>query len=329
MDPTKDQSDLDLTEDPNCHVHFVAADLPEPLPKLDLIERRYSARPNKHIKVLQLSNTSKYMVKRSRAGLMEGWTMRYLEKMTSIPVPTVYAILTNKKAGRDIIVMEYIPDLSLEETWSTLEVAEKEDTAKQLAAYLTELRALQPPGFFGRWLPAEFGNLDKEPLPDFLFTPQGEAEGFGGPFDTVEQLARGLGECMRHNTGVDPERREFYTRIIPMILTTESPPVLTHGDLQLRNLIRKKNGQVVIIDWGLCGWYPEFWEYCYTVFGADFKKDWPTYIPKFLSEYPKELCPTLILRIMWYGSVIWLQGLTAAGRRCLSGGGAGKKLPPP
>lgn len=42
--------------------------------------------------------------------------MRYLKKMTSIPVLTVYTILTNKKAGRNIIVMEYILDLLLEET---------------------------------------------------------------------------------------------------------------------------------------------------------------------------------------------------------------------
>lgn len=52
MDPTKDQFDLDLTEDPNCHIHFIAADLPEPLLKLGLIKYRYSARFNNHIKVL-------------------------------------------------------------------------------------------------------------------------------------------------------------------------------------------------------------------------------------------------------------------------------------
>lgn len=235
---------------------------------------------------------------------MEGWTMLYLRKMTRIPVPTVYAILTNKKTEREIIIMEYIPYLSLDKTWSTLDVAEKEDVAKQLATYFTELRALPSPGFFGCSLPAEFGNLGKKPLPDFLFTPHGTDEGFGRPFNTIEQLGKGLGECLTNSDTTEPERREFYNRLIPMILKNESPPVFTHGDLQLRNIIRKEDGQVVIIDWGLCGWFPEWWEYCYTVYAADFSTDWPTYIPKFLSEFPNELCLTLILRTMWIGALL-------------------------
>lgn len=295
-------SAMDQNEDPNCHVHFVAPNLPEPLPQVDQIERRFSTLTNNYIKTVQWSDTGNYMVKRDKNNLMEAWTMLYLRNTTSIPVPTVYAILTNKSNKHNIIIMEYIPHQSLDKAWSSLTAGEKEDTAKQLATYFAELRTLPSLGFFGRSLPPEFGNLDKGPLPDFLFTPFAREKGFGGPFETIEQLGKGLGDSMKGNDSAEPERREFYNRLIPMILD-EGPPVFTHGDIQLRNLIRK-DGKVIIIDWGLCGWYPAWWEYCYTVWAADFTTDWPAYIPKFLSEYPKELCLTLILRTMWCGSIV-------------------------
>lgn len=149
----------------------------------------------------------------------------------------------------------------------------------------------------------EFGNLDKRPLEDILFTADEQAKGFGGPFDTVEQLGNGLGDAIKHNSALEPERRGFYNRLILRILT-DGPPVFTHGDIQLRNLIRKENGQVVFNDWGLCGWFPAWWEYCVTVWVVDFNTDWPTYIPKFLSEFPNELCLNIILRTVRIGSIV-------------------------
>ncbi|KAL1845920.1 hypothetical protein Daus18300_014411, partial [Diaporthe australafricana] len=196
MAPTKDESGLDHTQYPNCNIHFVASSLPEELPTLDEIEQRFSGRPETYnIKTMQMNGNSNYIVKRDISLVMEGWTMLYLKKMTRIPTPTVYAILTDKPANRDIIIMEYIPNQSLEKTWQTLKDAEKEDTANQLAAYFAELRALPPPGFFGRSLPPEFGNLGKQPLTDTLFGVIGEGAEFGGPFDTVEQLRKGLGDA--------------------------------------------------------------------------------------------------------------------------------------
>lgn len=300
---------MDPTEDSNCQIHYLASDLPEPLPKLDLIERRYAelTRRSSGGRAFQLSKSSKYILKCDRAGkrglLKEAWTMRYLREMTSISLPTVYAILT-AKTGHVILVMEYIPYPTLGEAWPTLEDAEKEDAVKQLAAYFTELRALPSPGFYGCWLPPEFGNLGKQPLVDFLFTPLESDYNFGGPFDTMEQLAKGLGDCLQTANVLEPTRSAFYAGIIPKILSTESRPVFTHADLQLRNMIRKEDGQIVMLDWELSGWYPECWEYCITAFAADHKTDWTTYIPKFLPEAPKEFCLFAILRCLWYGGAI-------------------------
>lgn len=291
MDPTKDE---------NCEVLYLASDLPQPLPTLKEIEEAGSSYKTylNHNKVARIGE--KYVTKKGKFSTMEGWIMVYLQKMTNIALPTVYAILVDKKAERTIIVMEYIPGPTLHAAWADLEASQKEDISKQLAAHFAEMRALPSLGFFGQALPPEFGNLGKEPLPDFIFRTI-SGEDFGGPCETVQELGKGLADAMRANSDMNLERSKLYDRIIPKILK-EGPPVFTHGDIQRQNLVLRDDGKVYILDWGLSGWFPECWEYCYAMYAAgDFETDWHAYIPKFLSEFPSELCLTLILRNIHFG----------------------------
>ncbi|KAG6361934.1 hypothetical protein INS49_010163 [Diaporthe citri] len=291
MDPTKDE---------NCDVHYLASDLPQPLPTLKEIEEAGSTYKT-YLNLHQVARIGEnYITKKGQALAFEGWTMLYLRKMTSIALPTVYAILTDKKAERDIIVMEYIPGPSLD-NWADLEASQKEDIAKQLAAHFSELRALPSLGVFGRALPPEYGNLKKDVLPDFMFRTVAGDE-FGGPFDTVQQVGQALADVMRANSAAHAERAKLWESLIPEILK-EGPPVFTHGDLQRKNIILRDDGKVFIIDWGLSGWFPECWEYCYTMYAAgEFESDWHAYIPKFLSKFPSEFCLTLVLRNVHHGS---------------------------
>lgn len=154
-------------------------------------------------------------------------------------------------------------------------------------------------------LPPEFGSLPKKPLVDFLFSTV-EEEDFGGPFEDVEQLGKGLGDCMVANCNAAfVQRAEILAGFIPKILT-EGPPVFTHADVHTRNFILIGDGRVSIVDWGLCGWYPACWEYSYAVYAGaqELDTDWVTYVPKFLAEYPPECCLTLILRNMHVGAII-------------------------
>lgn len=80
--------------------------------------------------------------------------------------------------------------------------------------------------------------------------------------------------------------------------------MFTHGDLQLQNIVLRDDGRVSIIDWGLCGWFPACWEYCYAMYASQLDPDFARYIPKFLDEYAPECCLTLILRDMHHGMMI-------------------------
>ncbi|KAK3940907.1 kinase-like domain-containing protein [Diplogelasinospora grovesii] len=288
--------------DDSCEVHFLSEHLPEPLPTLKAIEEaKETFEPTvTSSKVTRIGEH--YVVKRGRFDVMEGWTMLYLRKAaTDIAVPDVYAIFTERATKRNFIVMEYIQGTDLRAIWGGLEVSKKEDITAQLAAYFANMRALPSPGFFGRALPLEFDKLDKQPLPDFLFNTIEGVE-FGGPFATVRQLGQGLVETMKANRASDPERANFYGRVVPKILA-EGTPVFTHGDLQLRNIVLRHDGKVFIVDWGLSGWFPSCWEYCYAIYASSFQDDWHAWIPKFLPESFPECLLLLILRDIYWGAL--------------------------
>lgn len=306
MDPSTDpklDSKLDPTEgpdpakDPLYEVHYVASDLPQKLPTRKAIteaKATHKAGVGSHNKVSDF--VPHYTVKSGRFDTMEAWTMVYLKKMTNIAVPTVYAIFTDKETEKTIYVMERIKGHNLEDAWSSLDVHQKDDVAKQLASDFDKIRALPSLGFFGRGLPEEYGNLGKKPLDDFLFRPG--LENFGGPFDSVGQLGKALGDSMRANSPRNLEKSKLYDRFIASILP-EGPPVFTHGDIHRRNFVlRQEDGKLFIIDWGQSGWFPACWEYSYAVYAAAiaFDTDWPSYLPKFLHEYPSEACLSVILR---------------------------------
>lgn len=61
--------------------------------------------------------------------------------------------------------------------------------------------------------------------------------------------------------------------------------VLTHGDLQGRNIMVSGDRITGILDWQSCGWYPEFWEFakCFSVYG--WPKDWPQFVSQILEPY--------------------------------------------
>lgn len=65
--------------------------------------------------------------------------------------------------------------------------------------------------------------------------------------------------------------------------------VFTHADLVGRNLILRKDGTVVMVNWQNAGWYPVYWEYCCSdVYGRRFDRtgsSWGSELAGMLDEY--------------------------------------------
>ena len=64
--------------------------------------------------------------------------------------------------------------------------------------------------------------------------------------------------------------------------------VLTHGDLQPRNILVYGTEVIGIIDWELSGWYPEYWEFVKgstPVKGCD---GWWEHLGQIVGKFPME-----------------------------------------
>ena len=115
--------------------------------------------------------------------------------------------------------------------------------------------------------PKYFGSFCKGKLLDEIFWTQEPDQLVNGPFDSEGDLNEAMMRKYTYNGG-PPYRAEYPRKCLPSIFR-DHEAILTHGDLQRKNIIiREKSHQskeetrVVILDWEKSGWYPAYWEYC-------------------------------------------------------------------
>ena len=75
------------------------------------------------------------------------------------------------------------------------------------------------------------------------------------------------------------------------LLDDNSPIVLTHGDLHQSNIIVSATSPayvLAIVDWEQSGRYPDYWEYCKTVYTVYESDDWRSagWIDSILTPHP-------------------------------------------
>jgi hypothetical protein len=103
-----------------------------------------------------------FVVKYGRGvDIIEGENMLYVQRMTKIAIPKVYAIYTEPVTRMNYIVMEHIDGDTLAARWPCLSDEQKELVMVKLRRYFDELRRLPQPGYFG--------SLDRRCLLDDVF----------------------------------------------------------------------------------------------------------------------------------------------------------------
>lgn len=91
-----------------------------------------------------------------------------------------------------------------------------------------------------------------------------------GPYSNEAEFHDGLIKAMRlsqDNVWVD-----MVAESIKAMPSHET--VLTHSDLTPRNIIVRGDKVVVILDWGLSGFYPEYCEYVKACYRPDWASGW-------------------------------------------------------
>lgn len=218
--------------------------------------------------------------------MAEAETMRFVREHTTIPVPTVHsAYRDSENTGNVVIVMEFIEGENLDKAWAGYGEEEQAAVIAQLSDYMAQLRS-----FKGTFI----GSIDGTACNDQFFydTPEGY-----GPFKTEEEFNNGIARAMSN------ERPENFVTLrcdVWKDAMHSHDIVLTHNDLDPRNIIVQGSKIAAIIDWELAGYYPEYWEYCKAISGPDWEHPWSTsrVVEKIMKPYRQEVA------VFWAASEI-------------------------
>lgn len=89
-----------------------------------------------------------------------------------------------------------------------------------------------------------------------------------GPFESVDEFHK----YVRKGFPLDATESVFGEKVY-LCHTTQYNFCMTHGDLTPRNMILDEKGRLVLIDWEMAGWRPEYWEFAkifYNISASDF-----------------------------------------------------------
>ncbi|KAK3905578.1 kinase-like domain-containing protein [Staphylotrichum tortipilum] len=229
----------------------------KPLPKwlkLHLAASNFVGRPSRlsvgNIIVLPFGKILKFDAPANEIAAME-----FVRVNTTIPVPKILAIYDRQPSGTAHILMTQLPGIPLDTALPTLTPSQLTSIARQLASFITQLRALPPsqgpngalhiggtapstPGYDHR-----LGSQPWGPFPSF------------SAFHTFLRFGEPLADWEPAVAAV--HARDYGVRF-------------AHADLAPRNvLVDPREGRVTgVVDWEFAGWYPEYWEYTKMFYGG-------------------------------------------------------------
>ncbi|KAL2871719.1 aminoglycoside phosphotransferase family protein [Aspergillus lucknowensis] len=209
----------------------------------------------------------------------EALCLRILQKTLAdtVPVPEVYG--WRVEGAYACIYMELIQGESLYNRWDYLGDRGRASICHQLRDIVSSLREVEqdPTDPF-------IGSITRQSLLDYVF--QGMPP--GGPFKSIKDFNDW---CSSLPQNWLPDSRKYADLYRPFLPDTGTIK-LTHGDLHQGNIMISSTSPpriLAVIDWAHAGWYPDYWEYCKSLYTAKYDGEWRNiWISKFLSPHTAE-----------------------------------------
>ena len=151
-------------------------------------------------------------------------------------------------------VMDYIPCRQLRHVWPSMSLFAKLRVAFILRGYLRQLRAIRHPR---SRIPGPIASDDQIRPPQVQMIG-GELERPRAPFGSCAEFSAWWNERYAMSMECAPQRHEGAP---PEPFDDSAPLVLTHCDLNMRNILVGDDGRLYLIDWDLSGFYPPWFEY--------------------------------------------------------------------
>ncbi|KAI0833552.1 kinase-like domain-containing protein [Trametes gibbosa] len=199
----------------------------------------------------------------------EAYAMEIVHHHTTIPVPRVRRVIVQKD-GLSCIFMDYIPGRQLVHVWPSLSLFGKLRVVFLLRRYIRQLRAVRHPRSVvpGAPLPG----LEAAAAETFV---HGDVRPIRGPFRTYAEYAAFWND--RHRMGKMPNATMEEASAVLEPFDDSEPLVLTHGDIHMWNILVGDDGRLWILDWGVAGFYPPWFEFVglrkHNRFERDMKRD--------------------------------------------------------
>ncbi|KAK0438152.1 kinase-like protein [Desarmillaria tabescens] len=203
-----------------------------------------------------------------KCNLHEPYLMTYIaSRSTSIHIPRVRRVLPMHKkeslSGRYSIwlVMDFIDGNELETAWPQMSWWNRLWTIWKLRKSIRELHQIPVPR---PNVPGPFDSTGKAlACSGYYFSETGT-----GPFESYSAMADWF-DHLRYSLLVDLHMnyRSFKPHLYPMF-DISHPLVLCYMDLNMRNIIVDKRGDVWLVDWGMDGAFPPWFEYANMVLFA-------------------------------------------------------------
>ena len=188
--------------------------------------------------------------------LFEARNMQYIAKHTQILLPTIIDAWEVDDATEEdesntcYIFMEFVPGKLVVDIWDDLDEKARQNIHSQLYGYICQLQALDfsTPGPIGEGISE-----------GALFTGYG-----AGPFQSAKDL-----EDWYNNRLLVSHDFGHANHLPPGAFSgTFQKLVMCHLDFNQRNVILDDEGKVWLIDWGLAGAYPPWFEEARLAWGA-------------------------------------------------------------
>ncbi|KAI0148756.1 kinase-like domain-containing protein [Xylariaceae sp. FL1272] len=174
-----------------------------------------------------------------------------------IPVPQLYGL--SRQGDWMFIFMEYVDGETLEDCLPRLNPDEQLAIEQQIRQHYRSLRGLRQTRstYYGA-----DGNLPYIPRPRYQY--------LAGPYDHVEDFIQDFVPFEQYLIHSDFFSNEYVLRMVRnyrldfIEAAGDTEPVFSHGDISLRNIIRRPDGSLCFVDWEHAGWYPPWYDYLST-----------------------------------------------------------------
>jgi len=187
----------------------------------------------------------------------EPFTMHLVSSQTSIPVPKVRRCISWR--SNLCIFMDYVEGHDLEDVWPSLSIWSRFKVAWVLRGYIRQLRKVKLPH---QVIPGPINALGPTPLkcmghyfPDISAGPFPSYAALTAWYDGRRRLTNLFEQSYIEATG------GTYKESPQVYFDDSLPLVLTHADINPRNVRLGSDGKVWLMDWDRAGMYPQWFEY--------------------------------------------------------------------